>query len=85
MQTSDGEQFYGRLTALTATEVGLSTQLGPLTLLFDNIADITPLEKPPAPAAKPSVWVDLVDGSLLLGSNYEVNEGRAKIKLLDRQ
>ncbi|HEX5444777.1 MAG TPA: NPCBM/NEW2 domain-containing protein [Pirellulales bacterium] len=85
MQTSDGEQFYGRLTALSAKQVALETQPGPVTLSFDDVADITPLEKPAAPAERPSVWIDLVDGSRLLGASYEVSAGRAKIKLLDQQ
>ena len=85
VETSDGEQFYGRLTAISAKQVALETQPGPLTLPFDNVADITPLEKPAAPADKPGVWIDLVDGSLLLGLSYEVSQDRAKIKLLDQQ
>lgn len=85
VQASDGEQHYGRLTALSAKEVALDTQMGPLALSFDKVADITPLEKPAAPADKPSVWIELVDGSLLVGLAYDVSEGRAKITLLDRQ
>ncbi len=85
VQTSDGEQFYGRLTAISAKQVALETQPGPVTLSFDDVADITPLEKPAAPAETPSVWIDLVDGSRLLGASYEASAGRAKIKLLDQQ
>lgn len=85
VQTSDGEQVYGRLTALSAKEVALDTQTGPLTLSFDDVADITPLEKPAASPEKPSVWIELVDGSLLPGLSYEVSEGGAQIKLLDQQ
>lgn len=85
IQTSDGEQVYGRLTALSEKAVSLETQTGPLTLSFDDIADITPLEKPAPPHDKAGVWIDLVDGSLLPGLSYEVSQGRAKIKLLDQQ
>lgn len=85
VQASDGEQYYGRLTAVSAKEVVVDTQTGPFTLAFDNLADITPLEKPSAPADKPTVWIDLIDGSLLLGLSYDVEDGRAKIKLLDGQ
>lgn len=83
VQTSDGERHYGRLTALSAQKVALDTQTGPLEMSFDSIADITPLEKPALPADQPSVWVELVDGSVLVGLTYVVSEGRAKIKLLD--
>ena len=57
----------------------VETSTGRTTLDTGKLASLTPQSPPASSAAKPAVWVDLVDGSQLAAAEYTAEKGRAKI------
>lgn len=82
LRTTSGENFAGALVEFSAKEIVLETATGRQAAATDSLLAITPETPAAAPAENPSVWIELVDGSTLMASSYEVNEGQAKFKTL---
>lgn len=82
LRTTSGESFAGALVEFSAQEIVLETASGRQAAATDNLLAITSETPPAAPAENPSVWIELVDGSVLMAASYEVAEGQAKIKTL---
>ena len=62
-----------------AAQLVVETSAGRTTLDAGKLASVTPQQSAGKPAAKPAVWVDLVDGSQLAAAEYTAEKGRAKI------
>jgi len=58
--------------------VTLQTAAGQVSLEIGKVAAVSPKAAAP-PAQQPAVWVELVDGSLLVGQDYTVGKGQARI------
>jgi hypothetical protein len=82
LRTTSGENFAGALVEFSAKEIVLETATGRQAAATDSLLAITPETPAAAPAENPSVWIELVDGSMLVASSYEVSEGQAKFKTL---
>jgi hypothetical protein len=76
-----GENLRGRLTALSSGKITVDTAGGPQTLAA---ADTMWLDFPPSEplVEKPSIWIEMLDGSKLQGTSYTAAAGKAKIDLL---
>lgn len=84
-RTLSGETLSGALTQLSGEQVTLQTAEGPKVLELQRLAQLTPQATAPATKPTPAVWVQLVDGSTLLASEYTVAEGRAHLVTLGGQ
>ena len=81
VQSLDGSRVSGRLVRWDAAQLVIEEgATGPVALNAEKLASVVP-RNPPAAAAKPAVWVDLVDGSQLAAAEYTVEKGRARIAL----
>ncbi len=84
--TLAGETVVGPIVKLDAQQVTIQSADGPVSLEIATLVDLSPKEAPePAdpPPDQPAVWVELVDGSLLLARGYTVKDARARIELSD--
>ena len=82
LRTTSGESLAGALVEFSAKDIAIETAIGHQKVPTDSLVAITPEAPPAAPAETASVWVELVDGSTLVTSSYEVAEGQAKFKTL---
>lgn len=82
-QTSDGQVTVGALVELAADRVVVRTTAESKTLPTQSVMAITAQANSTTvkPAVKPQLWVELVDGSVLRGSNYRVAKGKARFDL----
>jgi hypothetical protein len=72
----------GRITELSATKAVLQTSAGPQEIATSKLMW---LQWPAtAPAEKPSVWIDLVDGSKLAATGYTAADGTSQIPIGSR-
>ncbi|HZL89410.1 MAG TPA: NPCBM/NEW2 domain-containing protein [Pirellulaceae bacterium] len=75
-----GEKLEGALKDLTSDKVAVSTAAGEQTLA---IKDVQSLQFAAAASAeKPGVWLELLDGSQLVGHSFQSAEGQAQVELL---
>ena len=75
-----GERLEGELKTLTQDKVVLAAAAGEQSL---PIKDVQSIQFAPEPASdKPAVWLELLDGSQLVGQSYQAAEGRAQLELL---
>ena len=79
VQLLDGSRVSGSLVRWDAAQLVVETSTGRTTLDAGKLASVTPQSPPANSAAKPAVWVDLVDGSQLAAAEYTAEKGRAKI------
>ena len=86
VETLDGGRIAGGLLELGDGGIKLATERGPASLEIGKLAGVSPKggqenkggqEK----AASPGVWLELVDGSTLVGSAYTAAGGRARLTL----
>ncbi|HEX7379877.1 MAG TPA: NPCBM/NEW2 domain-containing protein [Pirellulales bacterium] len=85
LQTIDGQTYYGELTGLDAQGVAFQTPQKKLTIPLGQLSDVSRVTKPQPPAAKPAVWIELVDGSKLSGVRYTVADRHASLELTNEQ
>lgn len=85
LQTIDGQTYYGELTGLDARGVAFQTPQKKLTIPLGQLSDVSRVTKPQPPAARPEVWIELVDGSQLAGLRYTVADRRASLELTSEQ
>jgi hypothetical protein len=76
-----GDVTAGALVGISDRQVTLQTAAGRVTLAIDQLAGLA-LKNPASPGGKPSVWLELVDGSALVGSAYTAADARAQLTLL---
>lgn len=74
----DGSAVQGRLSGLSAASIELATPAGPQSVA---LAEVLSLDFGRPPLGKPSVWVELADGSRLSAMAYVSSQGTAQIKL----
>ena len=79
VQLLDGSRVSGSLVRWDAAKLVVETSTGRTTLDAAKLASVTPQSPPANSAAKPAVWVDLVNGSQLAAGEYTVEKGRARI------
>jgi len=79
-QTIAGKTVAGDLVALGEKQLGLQSAAGRVDLELDQLVSLVQPGAPPA-AEIARVWVELIDGSLLLAHEYTVQSGRAKLLL----
>lgn len=85
LQTTDGQTYYGELAGLDARGVDFQTPQKKLTIPLGRLSDISRVTKPQPPAARPTVWIELVDGSQLVGQRYTVADRQATLELGSKQ
>jgi hypothetical protein len=84
--TVAGKVESGKLERLSPEGVTLSTAAGKLELPHDEVLFVRPKSSiaiETAAPPKPSVWIDLVDGSRLTGANLTIKKGVATLVLKD--
>jgi hypothetical protein len=82
VQLLDGSKVSGNLAGWTAKQVLIETPHGRRELDVAKVASVAAHGPAAKSTVKPSVWVDLADGSRLVASEYTTEKGRAKISLL---
>ncbi len=82
-ETITGEIHQGQLTEIRSDQVTIEADGGPVVLATKHLVDLVPVEAPPGPAAEPGVWVDLVDGSTVLGGSFTTAGDRARVLSLE--
>ena len=83
VQPLSGKPMSGTLTGLTAEKIALGTPQGPVTLEIGKIMGLTVRQPPGVSRPRPTVWLELVDGSAPAGTQLTVKEGRARLTLAD--
>jgi hypothetical protein len=81
VETTDGGVVAGGLVELGAGGIKLATDRGPVSLEIAKLTGISPKGVPEGAGPPPGAWVELVDGSSLVGSAYTATEGRARLTL----
>jgi hypothetical protein len=76
-----GESLRGTLVGLDARGATLETSKGRIAVELDRLAGISlaPRSAPVAPAGQPEVWIELIDGSLVVGTGFTVKDGKASV------
>lgn len=78
--TLAGEEVSGRMTQLDDRQLLLTTAAGDRALTVANLLQVT-LQPKASPAAPDiSAWVELVDGTRLVGASFTAAAGKAKFK-----
>lgn len=85
LKTTTGETLSGALVELSATEIAIATPTGRRTAATAKLASLTPETPPAAPAEKPSVWLELIDGSSLAALSFAVKDGQAAFETLSHE
>lgn len=83
VQTLGGDVVTGPLVELGAERVTVQTADGPVTLKTETLLGLSPVDSPADANVQPGVWVELVDGSSLVGMDYSARAGRTRITMLD--
>lgn len=79
LRALEGETLAGSLVRLDETGAAIQTADGLRQMPLEAIAGLM-LKNPPQPAdTTGAVWVELVDGSLMVVSQYTVSDGRATL------
>lgn len=78
-----GESQQGELTALSATNVTVRAAAGEKSV---SARELMWLElAPPLTDAKPTIWIELLDGSKLNAIGYTAADGKARVELTSGQ
>ncbi len=83
VETITGEIHRGQLAEIRSDQVTIEADGGAVVLATKHLVDLVPGEAPPGPAAEPGVWIDLVDGSTVLGGSFATAEDRARVLSLE--
>lgn len=81
VQTLSGETSSGSLVALTNDQVTIEREGKPVSLPTGTMTGLVPTGEKPSRAWEPGAWVELADGTSLVGLDYQAQNGRAHIKL----
>jgi NPCBM/NEW2 domain-containing protein len=85
VETLGSEAVSGRLVRLNSDGVAVETADGPVSVGIDRMVAISPVNTKIAPPSASAVWVELVDGSLLLGRGYSTSGPTARLVTVDRK
>jgi hypothetical protein len=85
VRTLRGETAKGTLHSVTEAAVVLESSAGRRDFPASDLLSVTIKADGTAPAGVASVWLDLVDGSRLVGSNYSTTQGKAALTNLSGQ
>jgi hypothetical protein len=81
VQTLSGETTTGSILALTNDQVTIERDGKPVSMPTGTITGLAPTGEKPSRAWEPGVWVELTDGTSLVGLDYQAQDGRARIRL----
>jgi hypothetical protein len=81
VQLVDGSKVSGSVAAWTEKQLVVETSAGRRELDVAKVASVAAHAPPAKPAIGPAVWVDLADGSRLVGLEFTMAKGRANIVL----
>lgn len=83
LTTLAGDQATGQLVRLDSDGAALKTAAGERSWEARDLLSLKPATAPQSQAAKAAtVWIELIDGSELLATEYLVTKGLAKVTLL---
>jgi len=85
VQLLDGQPVSGSIAAMDDDKVTIETTDGPVVVDVGKLLRIVAAPPGKVLATETAVWVDLVDGSSVVGSDYSATEGRARITFADKQ
>lgn len=80
-----GPSIRGQLVELSAEAVVVQTEAGPQRLALASLWELTAAPTPAAADRPVTVWVELMDGSLIRGDGYAVAAGTATVRTLAGQ
>jgi hypothetical protein len=83
VHTLAGDVVTGPILEFTGEQVTVEADGKRVSIPADKLAGLAASAQPAKPAWEPGVWVDLADGSSLVGADYAVQNGQAKIVLRD--
>ncbi len=78
VQTLGGETLRGPIVKLDDQSLTLQASGGEVSLEIDKLLAMSPKEQAGA-GPQPIVWVELVDGSRLVGQGYTAKDGRCRL------
>ena len=81
VNTVDGSVTQGELQQLNGEKITLKTSEGDKILPIDHVLSVTPQTTPVASDEKPMAWIELIDGTKLTASEFEVEGGWANLNL----
>jgi hypothetical protein len=81
VRTLDGRTVAGAVQELSAESLRIGSAEGPVEVPLASVLSVAPVIAPARPDIRPTVWVDLTDGSLLVGQDYQVEGGLARVGL----
>jgi hypothetical protein len=74
VKSLDGGSTNGTLNELSSRQIALTTDSGPVDLPLARLLNVVPdAPSKPSLAEKPSVWIELIDGSQLTGARFTVD------------
>lgn len=73
------DPVVGPILELSAERVTMKTAEGPVSLATEDVVEMSLAGARGKPERTPGVWVELVDGSRLVGTDYSVRSGRARV------
>jgi hypothetical protein len=80
LATTGGETFKGQLAEVSADYVALQTATGVKRVASSQVLELRAGSTVANAGPKPTAWVELTDGSLLLGSDFRVEKNQAEMK-----
>lgn len=83
--TLDERAVHGELHAITADALVIKSSAGEVSLPLAKLQNVVPAPAPANSTLKPSLWIDLTDGSRLPISTFVVKGGKASATLLGGQ
>ena len=82
-RTLGGEVIAGPLVDVGPKQITIQSAQGSVAIDVGRITGLSAVQVPPSPAARPSLWVRLADGSEVVAADYTATGDRAKIATFD--
>jgi hypothetical protein len=83
VQTLDGRTLVGSLAELDSQRLTVATAEGPVSLPTGELLLLAVKDSSVSPDRPPAVWVELTDGSSLIGAEFVVRDRKALITFTD--
>lgn len=81
VQMLSGDSIVGTLVEFTSDQVAVEREGQRIVVPTDKMTGLSPAGEKGKRTWEPDVWVDLADGTTLIGQDYRTQDGRARIKL----
>jgi hypothetical protein len=81
LQTLNGQTVVGPIVAISTDRIGVDAPGGRTEYRTDELVALQVKEPASAPSPSPAVWVELVDGSSLVGQGFTARGDRAELRL----